>query len=105
MYTRTSAIEYTLKFLQECRKLPVKIDKAILFGSVIKNKNHEDSDIDLALFSNSFTQNILDNLDLIGLVNIHYPEIDVHTFATKDFDLSESPLLYEIKTTGIEIKS
>ena len=104
MYTKASAIEYTIEFLQECKNLTVKIDKAILFGSIVKNNSHENSDIDLALISDSFTQNILDNLDLIGKVNIYYPEIDVHTFSINDYEKGNSLLLEEIKTTGFEIK-
>lgn len=48
----------------------------------MNGKNVGDSDIDLALFSSRFEDNILKNIDLIGKVNIRYPEIDVHTFSS-----------------------
>src|SRR5258705_9132012 len=82
MLTKKTAISRAKKFVNECRQLPIEIDKAILFGSAVSGKTNAASDIDLALFSKSFGENILDNLDLIGKINIRYPEIDVHTFNT-----------------------
>jgi predicted nucleotidyltransferase len=102
MFTQTSAIAYTRKFLDACKTLPFKIDKAMLFGSVVNNSAVPYSDIDVALFSNSFSDNILQNLDLIGKIAIHFPDLDVHTFPTADLS-KKGMLLNEIKTTGIEI--
>jgi hypothetical protein len=39
----------------------------------------------LALFSENFGDNILDNLQLIGSVNILFPEIEVHAFPNGQF--------------------
>ena len=66
MAAKTTAINYSQRFLNACKALPIKIDKAILFGSVAKGKASVDSDIDLALFSDSFSNNILKNIDLLG---------------------------------------
>jgi len=103
MLTKQSAIKYTRDFLHACESLPIKIDKAILFGSVLTGKSNEYSDIDLALFSGSFTDNILQNLDQVALVNIRFPDLDIHTYPTKAFS-GKGLLLDEIKKTGIEIK-
>jgi predicted nucleotidyltransferase len=102
MFTQTSAIEYTRKFLDACKTLPFTIDKAMVFGSVVNNRAVAYSDIDVALFSNSFSDNILQNLDLIGKIAIRFPDLDVHTFPTSDL-AKKGMLLDEIKTTGIEI--
>jgi predicted nucleotidyltransferase len=103
MLTKEIAIDQVKQFLIECKKLPVKIDRVILFGSLIKGKADENSDIDVALFSSDFTDNILQNLDLIGPVNIHFPNIDAHTFSSKSFR-QKGILLDEIRRTGMEIK-
>jgi predicted nucleotidyltransferase len=100
---KTTAIKYSKKFLEACKELPIKIDKAILFGSSARNKATDESDIDLALFSSSFGSNILKNIDLIGKVLIHFPELDVHTFSSKP-GKQKSILLDEIKHTGITLK-
>jgi predicted nucleotidyltransferase len=101
MLTKRIALSRAKQFLEECRQLPFEIDKAILFGSTIQGKATESSDIDLALFSKNFSDNILQNIDLIGKINIRYPEIDVHTFHS---DGTKGILLDQILKTGVEIK-
>ena len=104
MLTKTSAIERAKQFLSECQKLPINIERAVLFGSASKDTMTEYSDIDIALFSKNFTDNILDNLDLIGLVNIRFPEIDAHTYNSKDYESDQGILMDEIIKTGVEIQ-
>ncbi len=103
MFKRTDVIKYINDFLNACKTLPIKIDKAILFGSALSDKSDEYSDIDLALFSNNFSNNILENLDLIAMINIRFPELDIHTYPTSAF-AGKGILLDEIKKTGLEIK-
>ena|SRR5580658_2679769 len=99
---RNDAIKYSKAFLKECDGLPVKINRAVLFGSVAKAEANADSDIDIALFSDSFGDNILNNLDLIGKVAIKYPDIEVHTFSQKSYS-GNSLMIQEIKKTGIPL--
>ncbi len=103
MFKKEIAIKYTTDFLIACKTLPIKIDKAILFGSVLTGKADKDSDIDLALFSPNFTDNILQNLDLIAMANILFPDLDIHTYPTIAF-AGKGMLLDEIKSTGLEIQ-
>ncbi len=103
MFTKQTAIEEVKQFLIECQRLPLTIDRAILFGSVAQDKANENSDIDLALFSDNFGDNILNNIDLIGSVNIHFPDIDVHTYPSSYFK-QEGIMIEQIIKTGIEIK-
>lgn len=102
MLTKKTALKTAKKFIEECRKIQIPIDKAIVFGSVIKGNQNEYSDIDVALFSSKFSDNILKNLDLIGKVNIRFPEIDAHTYPLSHFGKNEI-LLEQIMQTGIEI--
>lgn len=102
MPDKQTAIKRAKAFLNECKNLPFSIDKAFLFGSVVQGKWTEISDIDLALFSTAFTNNILSNIDLYGKVNIHFPEIDVHAYPSDDFQ-TDSITIEQIKKTGIEI--
>ena len=102
MFKKDDAIKYAADFLRACKPLPIKIDRAILFGSVLSGKLTENSDIDLALFSTNFTDNILHNLDLIAKINIRFPDLDVHTYPTNAY-AGKGILLDEIKSTGLEI--
>ena len=100
MSSRKDAITYSKAFLKACNKLSVKINKAVLFGSTVSSGAKEYSDIDLALFSDSFGDNVLKNIDLIGKVAIRFPDMDVHTFSNSSFE-SDSVMVHEIKKTGI----
>jgi len=102
MFTKQSAISYSEQFLEACKILPIKIDKAILFGSAAAGKMNEDSDIDLALFSENFSDNIIKNIEMISRVNIRFPDLDVHTYPAASYS-KDGLLLEEIKRTGIEI--
>ena len=103
MLTKQNAIRQVRQFLSECQLLPFTIDRAILFGSAANGKITEYSDIDLALFSEKFSNNILANIDLIGSVNIRYPDIDVHTYPSAYYK-KKGFLMEQFKKTGIEIK-
>ena len=102
MFSRKDAIKYSRDFLNACSYLPIKINKAVLFGSTVTSKSKEDSDIDVALFSDDFGDNILKNIDLIGKVAIKFPDIDVHTFSSKSYKTS-SLMIEEIKRTGLNL--
>lgn len=105
MFSRKTAITYSKAFLKACSELPVpvKIHKAVLFGSTVKSKANTNADIDIALFSDSFGNNILKNLDLIGKVAIKFPDIDVHTFSSSSYKANDSIMIEEIKRTGINL--
>ena len=49
MFTKEDAINYSRLFLNACKILPIKIDRAFIFGSVVRGKATEQSDIDIAL--------------------------------------------------------
>lgn len=102
MLTKQTALKKAKAFIEECRKLPITIDKAILFGSFAEGKGGEYSDIDIAMFSKKFSNNILANLDLIGKVNIRYPEIEAHTYPSADYG-KKGIMLDQINKTGIEL--
>ncbi len=104
MPKKDDAITYVRDFLTACKTLPIKIDRAILFGSALTGSSNESSDIDLALFSANFTDDILLNLDLIAKINIRFPDLDIHTYPTTAFG-GKGMLLDEIKTSGLEVLS
>ncbi|MDQ1267234.1 MAG: transf 2 protein [Bacteroidota bacterium] len=77
-------------------------DHAILFGSLAKNSNNIDSDIDLALVSSQFTNDRFENALMIAPVTKNFLNIDAQTFPTAYF-LKGDPFIEEIIATGIEI--
>jgi len=103
MYSREIAIKTAEKFVSDCMKSGINIEKAVLFGSYAKNEQHRYSDIDIALISNQFTLNFLKNNKLTSKINIYYPDIEVHHFNT-DYFYSGDPFIFEINETGYELQ-
>jgi predicted nucleotidyltransferase len=91
------------RYLQALRRNGIPIKEAILFGSYAKGNHQEWSDIDLALVSDIFVGNLIDDKDKIRRITLSVSsEIEVIPFAPKDFDL-KNPLAKEILTTGIRL--
>ena len=102
MVDRTSAIKLVKQFLDDCIKSGVSVTSAWMFGSYAKGNPREFSDIDLALVSDDFTRNFIENNHKTALINFNYPDIEVHHFNRKLF-MQQDPFIDEIKATGIEI--
>lgn len=103
MVTQQSAIAMVQEFAREVTTLGINLRRVILFGSVAANRQHEYSDIDVALVADDFSG--------VGFVDINrfvkalrkYYVIQPRTFATKDFEAGDA-FTDEIRKTGIEIK-
>jgi predicted nucleotidyltransferase len=102
MLTRETAINIATKFVLDCIKSGVNIEKAIIFGSFAKNQQKEFSDIDIALVSGIFDNNFLKNNQLTSKINIKYPDIEAHHFNSTYFNAGD-PFIEEITKTGFEI--
>lgn len=98
----TNAIEKAKAFVRACIAKDIPIREAILFGSYAKGEERQYSDIDLALVSDAFTLNFIENNHKTALINYRFSDIEVHHFNTKYFE-RELPFLNEIKRTGIKI--
>lgn len=85
----------------------IPIQKAIIYGSYAKGKPKKDSDIDLAIISIRFGKNPGEDGKYLfrKLWEVSNSRIEPIGYSPKDFySHSPSPLLYEIKKYGKEIK-
>jgi len=74
-----------------------------LFGSYTKGTAHADSDIDIAVVSDSFTGDPVDDLTILLILKSEVDNrIEPHPFLPGDFS-SENPFVREIVETGIRI--
>ncbi|MEZ0537221.1 nucleotidyltransferase domain-containing protein [Caldicellulosiruptoraceae bacterium PP1] len=76
---------------------------AYLFGSYVKGTFNEDSDIDIAIVSEQFTGDIIE--DTFRLMRFRRDidlRIEPHPFTPNDF-VDDNPLVSEIKKYGIKI--
>ena len=79
------------------------IERVILFGSYISGKANDESDIDLAIISSSFTGNrFIDNVNLGKLTWKIDTRIEPIAFLPEDFN-TNNLMANEIIRTGIEV--
>ena len=81
----------------------IKVKSVYLFGSYANNRATEDSDIDVAVISDKFSGDIVD--DMVYLMRFCDGidlRIEPHPFTTKDFD-KKNPFVREIIKKGIKI--
>jgi predicted nucleotidyltransferase len=103
MVTKEIAINTAKSFLSDCKLNGLTFYKAFIFGSVVKGNMHEWSDIDLLLISDQFNDNVFDNLKLYSKINIKYPIIETHPYATKFYKEGDS-FINEVLKESIELE-
>jgi len=82
-------------------KIPIK--DAILFGSYARGNYQKWSDIDIALVSDIFVGDRIDDKDKIRAITLSVSsEIDVIPFSPDDFNL-QNPFAKEILKTGVRL--
>jgi uncharacterized protein len=90
------------RYLRALHKNNIPIKEAILFGSYAKGSQQEWSDIDIALVSNVFVGNRIDDKDKIRKITLSISsELEVIPFSPGDFN-EQDPLVKEIIKTGIK---
>jgi predicted nucleotidyltransferase len=80
MLSQSAAIKMAKSFIRDCEAAGISIQKALLFGSFAAQTQRADSDIDILLVSNLFTDNLFENLKLYTKINIRYPRIETHPY-------------------------
>jgi predicted nucleotidyltransferase len=90
-------------FLQELNRNNIPIKEAILFGSYASGSNKEWSDIDIAIVSEVFKGDRIDDKDKIRKITLSISsEIEIMPFSPSDFN-SQNPFVKEILKTGIKL--
>ncbi len=91
------------KYLQVLSHNNIPIQQAILFGSYATGKHQEWSDIDIALVSDIFAGDRIDDKDKIRSITLSVSSaIEVIPFTPDDFN-SQNPFVKEILKTGIRL--
>jgi predicted nucleotidyltransferase len=103
MLTQNAAIEIVENYAREIEQLGIHLCIVILYGSFAKGKQHEWSDIDVALVADEFTGLPFDS-DMLSYINIKKPyiRIEAKTYSTEYFRAGD-PFINEIKKEGITI--
>ena len=81
-----------------------KIEAIILFGSYAKGTQNENSDIDIAIITDDFKNDIFDEeLNLMKLRRNIDTRIEPHLIRIEDFKNAETPFIQEVINTGIKV--
>jgi predicted nucleotidyltransferase/HEPN domain-containing protein len=99
---RKQALQAARRFVRAVQKTGIHLDAAFLYGSYVLGTAHADSDIDVALVSNDFTHRSDDWVKLRPVFQVMDARIEHVRYRPKDFR-DASPLVWEIKTTGISL--
>lgn len=102
MVNRSIAIEQIYQLLIDLIEEGYNPTRACLFGSVATGQQHAHSDIDLAVWDNSFTGCLTIDYEPIKHILTRYPLIELHTFSIED-DEKSNPMAAEILGNSIMI--
>lgn len=99
-----SKIKKTIEtYLESLRRHNIPIKEAILFGSYARGNYQEWSDIDIALVSEIFDGNRIDDKDKIRNITLSVSsQIEVIPFSPHDFN-DQDPFVKEILKTGLKL--
>ncbi len=89
-------------YLKALSQMGFPFQKAILFGSYVKGKPHKYSDIDLAVWSSSFTDPYFIIMEKVAPLRRIFKNIELHPFGL-DADVENNPFIREIENTGFII--
>jgi predicted nucleotidyltransferase len=91
------------KYIFELNELNIPIKYAFLFGSYAKGTYTDWSDIDLALVSDIFNGDRIEDRDKVRNITLSVStQIEIMPFPTKDFN-TDNPFAKEIIETGIQV--
>ena len=103
---KRQALGIIKKFVEALIREGISVDRVILYGSYAKAKVRRDSDIDVAIISKDFGRDKVEEgmalYRIAGKVDPRLEPVPISIEAYKNN--TWVPLIYEIKTKGIEIK-
>jgi predicted nucleotidyltransferase len=105
-YKISSLVNKRIQAYVDVLKKDIPITGVYLFGSHAKGLARLDSDIDLAIVSTKFGKDSHEDGKWLyrKLWDVSYSNFDVVGYSPKEFKNGYSPLLAEIKKTGILVK-
>lgn len=95
--------EIIKKYVLAIKRNNIKLRKMYLYGSYAHNKQHKNSDIDIAVVADNLTGNIIkDQFRLMKISRDIDTRIEPYPFRTNEFDIT-NPFVKEIISAGIKI--
>jgi predicted nucleotidyltransferase len=102
MLTRKNFNKYVNEFISDIKRNGLRPSRLILFGSYAKGTVHSTSDIDLAMWADSFTGSNLEDSLIFQSTLSRFPLIQIHCYKTGQSE-NDDPFLEDITKTGKEL--
>lgn len=97
-------IDTVKRFFDKLDEIGINIESAYLYGSYVKGRQHEWSDIDVALISSDFDEDRFDERVRLTMIASEIDDrIEPVPYRPDDF-VDEDPLVWEIKKEGIPLE-
>lgn len=103
MLTNRALNELLLSFQKDLSANGFLPEAIILYGSYAKGKVHKYSDIDVAIWSKSFTGEGLNDFEKAKPVLRNYPKVQAKLYPAYADENNFDPFIEVIKQTGIKI--
>jgi predicted nucleotidyltransferase len=101
-FTEKKLMAHVKGFLNELKSQGYSFEKILLFGSYANGYPHELSDIDLAIWSEQFSEDPYESREKIRSILQTYSPIQLHPYTPGESALTD-PFINEIERTGKEI--
>ena len=99
--TRDVAIDVAKRFASRVYDEIDKDAKIYLFGSTVRDEANDRSDIDIAVVSGVFGNNVVANRVSVSLIGYSvHPDIETHAIPAEDWEES-TPFISAVRTGGI----
>lgn len=94
-------------FVRELKRHKIKVSKVVIYGSRVSGRAHEYSDIDVAIVSPDFgKKGYAGSAKLFEIASQIDPRIEPVPISLESYNNDTwIPLIYEIRTKGIEMKA
>lgn len=103
---KSEAIKIIKKFVKALKKEGISVQHVILYGSYAKGKARPDSDIDVAIISNNFGRDRVEEgmtlFKIAGNIDSRLEPVPISSYAYEND--TWVPLIYEVREKRIELK-
>lgn len=100
---KASAIKLSREYLIKVRKNDIDFSEAWMFGSCVRESNHENSDIDIAIVLSNNNKSFDTEVKLRTLRTGEETLIEPHAFNKDEFALN-NPMAFQIINSGLKLK-
>ena len=102
MVNRETGTNEIKNFIAICNKDGIRFNKVLFFGSALRNEADDNSDIDVMLFSDLFSDDFIANKIMMKKQIVKYSNLDIKAYNTRKYYEGDL-FIDEVKKDCLEI--